>query len=233
MEYYNFKDILPEVLTQEQTTMYFEKYKNGDKTARDIIISHNIRFVLFITGKILKNNVFYQDNNEIVSTAFVGLIKAVDTFTVEKEYRFSTYAERCIINEINSFFRKKKNCKEEISFESALFTMIDSEQNIFSAKEWLLQDKTINIEEQYFEKETISELYKIISTLPEQDKKIICMYFGINLEKRYKQAEIARELHLTQGQISRRITQILEEIKDECRKLQILESSSTSIKKNK
>lgn len=75
MEYYNFKDILPEVLTQEQTTMYFEKYKNGDKTARDIIISHNIRFVLFITGKILKNNVFYQDNNEIVSTAFVGLIK--------------------------------------------------------------------------------------------------------------------------------------------------------------
>ena len=59
------------------------------------------------------------------------------------------------------------------------------------------------------------------------------MYFGINLEKRYKQAEIARELHLTQGQISRRITQILEEIKDECRKLQILESSSTSIKKNK
>ena len=55
--------------------------------------------------------------------------------------------------------------------------MMDSEQNIFSAKEWLLQDKTINIEEQYFEKETISELYKIISTLPEQDQKIICMYF--------------------------------------------------------
>lgn len=233
MEYYNFKGTLPEVLTQEQTIMYFKKYKNGDKTARDVLISHNIRFALFIAGKILKNNMVYQDNNEVVSAAFVGLIKAVDTFAVEKEYRFSTYAERCIVNEINLYFRKNKKYKKEISFESMFFTTMDSEQETFSTKEWFLKDKTVNIEEQYFEKETISKLYEIISALSEQDKKIICMYFGINLDKRYKQEEIAREFNLTQGQISRKITQILEKIKEECLKLQILESSSILTKKNK
>ena len=233
MENYYFKNILPSVLTQEEMTMYFKKYKNGDKTARDIIISHNIRFALFIASRILKNNMSYQDSNEIVSTSFVGLIKAVDTFDVEKEYRFSTYAERCIVNEIQLYFRKNKKHQNEISFESTFFMVNDPEKEAFSTKEWLLRDNITNIEKKYFEEETITELHKIISNLPEQDKKIICMYFGINLEKRYKQAEIAKELHLTQGQISRRITRILEKIKDECRKLQILESSSILTKKNK
>src|SRR5574344_426764 len=115
--YVGATDKLPPPLSKEDELSYLIKFKNGDKLAKDVLIEHNLRLVVFLSKK-YENTGF--DIEDIVSIGSIGLIKGISTYKIDKNIKLATYCSRCISNEILMFLRKNKNLKGEISFEDAL-----------------------------------------------------------------------------------------------------------------
>ena len=110
-------DILPEPLTKEEEIKYVEMSMNNDEFARNKLIEHNLRLVVFLAKKYDNTG---TDLEDLVSIGTIGLIKAVNTYRLDKNIKLATYASRCIDNEILMFLRKNKKRKTEISFEDSL-----------------------------------------------------------------------------------------------------------------
>jgi len=202
-----YTEQLPEPLSQEEMIYYFKLYKKEDQNARNKLILHNIRLVVFIVSKM---NVTC-DKKDLVSLGIIGLIKSIDTFDVDKNYHFSSYAKKCILSEIISYFRKNKKYQSDVSFEEN-FNKYFFENFDVSYKIPVFNPQ-LHIENQYLKKETFDEIRHLITFLKEKEQKIICMYFGINMERRYTQKEIATKLEMDQGNLSRKIMKILEKLK--------------------
>ena len=120
-------------LSKEETLMYLKKYKDGDKNARDVIILHHTRFTLSIAKRFINTGYCVED---LFSIGLIGLIKAVDTFDIEKGIQFLTYALCCVNNEIIMFLRKNKKHQNNFSYENSFF---DDDKNI--SFETILYDK--------------------------------------------------------------------------------------------
>ena len=110
-------DILPPPLKEEDETRYLLKFKEGDMEARNKLIEHNIRLVVFLAKKY--ENTGY-DLEDLVSIGSIGLIKGINTYKMDKNIKLATYCSRCVANEILMFLRKNKKRRTEISFEDAL-----------------------------------------------------------------------------------------------------------------
>lgn len=201
-------DKLPEPLTKEEEIFYVERSMEGDIKAKEKLIEHNLRLVVFLAKKYENTKVDLED---LVSIGTIGLIKGVNTYKLDKNIKLATYASRCIDNEILMFLRKNKKRKGEVSFEDSL--SYDSEGNELHLEDILGTDDDIvtkGIEEELEKK----LLYNEIGKLNERDKKIMIMRYGLYNHKELTQKEVADIMGISQSYISRIEKKVISRLKN-------------------
>ena len=190
-------DKLPPPLSKEEELSYLIKAKKGDEEAKNILIEHNLRLVVFLAKKY--ENTGY-DIEDLVSIGSIGLIKGINTYKIDKNIKLATYASRCISNEILMFLRKNKRKRSEVSLEEAL--NYDSEGNELHLEDILGTDA--NLVPSEYEKKVDKELLSHeIKNLPDRDKEIMTLRYGLNNTLEYTQKEVAEMLGISQSYISR------------------------------
>ena len=200
-------DQLPEPLSKEDETKYVLLSMEGDNKARNILIEHNLRLVVFLAKKYENTKVDLED---LVSIGTIGLIKGVNTYKLDKNIKLATYASRCIDNEILMYLRKNKKRKTEVSLEDSL--SYDSEGNELHLEDILGTDEdvvTINLDKQTNKK----LLYREIEKLNKRDKQIIILRYGLYNHKELTQKEVASLLNISQSYISRIEKKVIKRLK--------------------
>lgn len=190
-------DKLPEPLSKEEEEKYVDMFQNGDLKARDKLIEHNLRLVVYLSKKYENTKVELED---LVSIGTIGLIKGINTYKNDKNIKLATYASRCIDNEILMYLRKNKKRKADVSLDESL--SFDSEGNELHLEDILGTEKDIvtkDLEENDMRKIMLKEIGK----LNERDKQIMVLRYGLNDTKEYTQKEVAELLGISQSYISR------------------------------
>ena len=195
--YVGSSDILPEPLSKEEEIKYVELFLEGDDNARNKLIEHNLRLVVFLAKKYENTGIDLED---LVSIGTIGLIKGVNTYKLDKNIKLATYASRCIDNEILMYLRKTKRKKIEISFEDSL--SFDSDGNELHLEDVLGTEEDIVTKplEDKLDKEILKDE---IAKLNERDKEIIELRYGLNGKEEFTQKEVAELLGISQSYISR------------------------------
>lgn len=200
-------DVLPEPLSREKEEEYLCLSEQGDQKAKDILIEHNLRLVVFLAKKYENTGVDLED---LVSIGTIGLIKGINTFHRGKNIKLATYASRCISNEILMFLRKNKKRRGEISFEDAL--NYDSEGNELHLEDILGTE--IDFVPNEYEKNLNKEiLTREIKSLDEREKEIMTLRYGLNNTEEYTQKEVAEKLGISQSYISRIEKKVIKRLK--------------------
>lgn len=200
-------DKLPPPLSKEEELAYLIKAKAGDEEARNVLIEHNLRLVVFLAKKY--ENTTY-DIEDLVSIGSIGLIKGINTYKIDKNIKLATYASRCISNEILMFLRKNKRKRAEVSLEDAL--NYDAEGNELHLEDILGTE--IDLVPNEYEKQVDKEvLSKEIEGLPDRDKEIMTLRYGLNNTKEYTQKEVAEMLGISQSYISRIEKKVVKKLK--------------------
>ena len=190
-------DKLPPPLGKEGELAYLIKARQGDEEARNKLIEHNLRLVVFLAKKY--ENTTY-DIEDLVSIGSIGLIKGINTYKIDKNIKLATYASRCISNEILMFLRKNKRKRSEVSLEEAL--NYDSEGNELHLEDILGTDAEL-VPKEYEKKVDKELLNKEIASLSPRDKEIMTLRYGLNNTMEYTQKEVAEMLGISQSYISR------------------------------
>ena len=200
-------DKLPPPLSKEEELKYLVRAKAGDEEARNILIEHNLRLVVFLAKKYENTT---HDIEDLVSIGSIGLIKGINTYKIDKNIKLATYASRCISNEILMFLRKNKRKRAEVSLEDAL--NYDAEGNELHLEDILGTDE--NLVPNEYEKQVDKEvLAKEIEGLPDRDKEIMTLRYGLNNTKEYTQKEVAVMLGISQSYISRIEKKVIRKLK--------------------
>lgn len=205
--YVGATDILPEPLSREKEEFYLSLFEDGDMKARDVLIEHNLRLVVFLAKKYENTNIDLED---LVSIGTIGLIKGINTFSKDKNIKLATYASRCIDNEILMFLRKTKRLKTEVSIDASL--SYDSEGNELHLEDVLGTEKDIvtrGIEEDQDKKLMINEVMR----LNPRDRDIIILRYGLLGQKELTQKEVAKKLGISQSYISRIEKKVIKRLK--------------------
>ncbi|SDB14999.1 RNA polymerase sporulation-specific sigma factor [Ruminococcaceae bacterium FB2012] len=208
VDYINGADQLPPPLTPEEEAKTFELISTDPEKARDLLIVHNLRLVVYISKKFESTGVGLED---LISIGTIGLIKAVKTFCPDKKIKLATYASRCIENEILMFLRKTAQYKNEISIDEPL--NIDWDGNELLLSDILGTDDDIvnrGIENEVDKQLLIRE----IERLPDREKQIMVMRYGLGGHKELTQKQVADLLGISQSYISRLEKRILRSIKE-------------------
>ena len=195
--YLGSTDILPPPLSKEEEIMYIEKSIEGDMDARNILIEHNLRLVVFLAKKYENTKIDLED---LVSIGTIGLIKGVNTYKPSKNIKLATYASRCIDNEILMYLRKTKKKRGEISFEDSL--SFDADGNELHLEDVLGTDADI-VTRGLEDKLDRKMLYHEVSKLKGRDRDIIEYRYGLNGKKEMTQKEVATLMGISQSYISR------------------------------
>ena len=190
-------DKLPPPLGKEEELAYLIKARQGDEEARNKLIEHNLRLVVFLAKKY--ENTTY-DIEDLVSIGSIGLIKGINTYKIDRNIKLATYASRCISNEILMFLRKNKRKRSEVSLEEAL--NYDSEGNELHLEDILGTDAEL-VPKEYEKKVDKELLNKEIASLSPRDKEIMTLRYGLNNTMEYTQKEVAEMLGISQSYISR------------------------------
>lgn len=206
--YVGATDKLPPPLTREEEEYYLVLASDGDSFARDKLIEHNLRLVVFLAKKYENTGVDLED---LVSIGTIGLMKGVKTFSVDKNIKLATYASRCIDNEILMFLRKNKKIKTEISFDESL--SFDADGNELHLEDVLGTAPdlvTKPLEDEVNKKLMLDEIQK----LSERDKEIITLRYGLNGRMEKTQKEVAELLGISQSYISRIEKKVIKRLKN-------------------
>lgn len=218
---------IPKKLPKEEMYKLITKMSQGDLNARQKLIEHNIRLVIHqVQGRF---NTLDYDKRELVSIGILGLVKAIDTYNLSKKVEFSSYAIRCIDNEILMFIRKINKDKVVESLDKPI-------NGDDSGKEIKLEDtisSDVDVETSYENKEVYTIIRKIVYSLPEREREIIMLYFGFYNDKVYKQKEIAEKLNISRSYVSRLIDGIVNDIRLKLEELGIVESDFELRKRTK
>lgn len=207
--YINGPETLPAPLTKAQEDEIIEELRQGNEANREKLIIHNLRLVVYIAKKFESKGTSTED---LVSIGTIGLMKAVKTFNPEKNIKLATYASRCIENEILMYLRKINNQKGEISFDEPL--SIDWDGNELTLRDLLGTDA----DDVYLPLEDDDEkklLMMIVNSLPEKEKNLMTLRFGLNGGVSHTQKQLADSMGISQSYISRLEKRILEKIKKE------------------
>ena len=188
-------DKLPEPLSKEDEVKYVMMAMEDDEDARNKLIEHNLRLVVFLAKKYENTGVDLED---LVSIGTIGLIKGVNTYKLDKNIKLATYASRCIDNEILMFLRKNKRRKGEISFEDSL--SYDAEGNELHLEDILGTENDI-VTKGIEESDDKKILQEEISKLNERDKKIMTLRYGLFNHKEMTQKDVAKVLGISQSYI--------------------------------
>lgn len=197
---------IPERLTDNEQFELLEEASKGDKEAKEKLIEHNLRLVIYIAHKFQNTNIEMED---IISIGTIGLIKAVNTFKLEKNNRFATYATRCIQNEILMGLRQNKKTKEETSMDK----VIPAAKGPSASKEVTIGD-TLGTEKELIEKRIENEELKkkftiYLTTLKPNEQEIIKLRLGIDCEEK-RQKDIADMFQISQSYVSRIEKKVIE-----------------------
>ena len=200
-------DILPPPLRKDVEEDLVRRSNTGDIEARNKLIEHNLRLVVFLAKKY--DNTMY-DLEDLVSIGTIGLIKGIKTYKLDKNIKLATYASRCIDNEILMFLRKNKKRMSEVSFEDSV--NLDSEGNelhiedIFGTEEDLVE-KSIEC------KDDKILLASEVKKLDDRDKEIIELRYGLSGKKELTQKELAEKLNISQSYILRIEKKVIKKLK--------------------
>jgi RNA polymerase sporulation-specific sigma factor len=207
IHYINGPETLPPPLTKEEEKKVMENVMNDVPNAREPLITHNLRLVVYIAKKFESNNAGVED---LISIGTIGLIKAVNTFRPERKIKLATYASRCIENEILMFLRKSSQLKNEISIDDPLNVDWDGNELLLSDILGSDQDVVNRNIEQEVEKDLLLEA---VSHLAPRERQIMKLRFGLNNTKEHTQKEVADTLGISQSYISRLEKRIIERLK--------------------
>lgn len=210
------REALPQPLSSEEEQLLLEEAQNGSKVARDRLIEHNIRLVVYIAKKFESSGLDLED---LISIGAIGLIKAVKTYSLDKNIKLATYASRCIENEILMQLRKNTRIKNEVSLDEPLSS--DGDGN-----ELLLAD-IIPVDEDTVSKgvEMGSDrqiLFSVLKKLDVREQQIMIYRFGLNGQEEKTQKEVADMMGISQSYISRIEKKILSKLKRKLEKTEIL-----------
>ena len=195
--YVGSTDILPPPLPKEEEEKLVILREQGDKNARNKLVEHNLRLVVFLAKKYDGSG---YDLEDLVSIGTIGLIKGVNTYKLDKNIKLATYASRCIDNEILMFLRKNKRRRVEVSFEDSI--NFDSEGNELHLEDVLGTENDL-VEKEYQGKVDKKILLEEIEKLNDRDKEIIILRYGLMNSEEYTQKEVADKLGISQSYISR------------------------------
>lgn len=205
---------LPEPLeTDEETRLVRAFQEDEDLSAKAQLIEHNLRLVMYIAKKFESNKVDMQD---LVSVGSIGLIKAVDSYKLDKNIKLATYASRCIENEILMFLRKANKSINDLSLDDSLVN--DEEGNSLTLGEIIPDDKLMYDEVEL--KDQKSVLIQAITKLNDREKRIMCMRYGLAGYDELTQKEVADTMNISQSYISRLEKKILHKLKVDMNKNQ-------------
>ncbi len=187
----------PPPLSAKEEREYLVKYRNGDLNAKNKLIEHNLRLVAHIIKKYYANS---AQQDDLISIGTIGLIKAINTFDIDKGTRLATYAARCVENEILMYFRAQKKSSQDISVNEPIDT--DSEGNPLTLMDIIATDDEI-IEDIYkmtMLKKLREEIKKISNP---RERTIIVLRYGLDGNKPLTQLEVAGRLNISRSYVSR------------------------------
>ena len=210
--YINGPETLPPPLTKEEEAQVLENIRQGVPGAREPLITHNLRLVVYIAKKFESPGASVED---LISIGTIGLIKAVNTFQVERNIKLATYASRCIENEILMHLRKSSQLRHEVSIDDPL--NVDWDGNELLLSDLLGSDPdTVNRDiEQEAER---AMLRRAVDRLSPREKKIMVLRVGLGASKEHTQKEVADQLGISQSYISRLEKRIIHRLRRDLEK---------------
>lgn len=189
--------VFKDPLSSEEEEKYIKLMQNGDKEARNILIEHNLRLVAHIVKKF---NPPLGLADDLISIGTIGLIKGIDSYQSSKNIKITTYAARCIENEILMYYRSSRKFQNTVSLDDYIGT--DKEGNKINLKD-VIKDKSKPIEEELYLKDNISLLKQFITKLNKREQDILIKRYGLNNKKAMTQKEIAQEMRISRSYVSR------------------------------
>ncbi|MDY5852604.1 MAG: RNA polymerase sporulation sigma factor SigK [Bacilli bacterium] len=207
VSYINGKILLPPPLSNEEEILQVSLFREGSIEARNILIEHNLRLVVYV-AKRFENDIYNLE--DLISIGTLGLIKGINTYKTDKNIKLATYASRCIENEILMYLRKKQRQKTEVSLDEPLNKDYDGNELLLS--DVISDEPTHLIDEINFEEDKKS-LQECLQELKPREKEILEMRFGLNDNEELTQKEVADFLGISQSYISRLEKKILQKLK--------------------
>lgn len=205
--YINGPDVLPPPLSKEAEAETIARI-NYDENARNTLVEHNLRLVVYIAKKFENTGTGIED---LISIGTVGLIKAINTFNAEKNIKLATYASRCIENEILMYIRKNSSHRCDISIDEPLNVDWDGNELLLSD---VLGSEEDEVTYEFEIREERRRVRDAVATLPERERVIIEMRYGLGGKKEMTQKEVADSLGISQSYISRLEKRIISELKE-------------------
>ena len=200
---------LPPPLEREEEAECIERLLNGDETARKTLVEHNLRLVVYIARRFENTSLGLED---LVSIGTIGLIKAVETFRLDRNIKLATYASRCIESEILMVLRKLSREKSEVSLDEPLNTDWDGNELLLSD---ILGTDGEEVSRALEEEGEVRQLRCLLDQLPSREQEIIRLRFGLGGGTEYTQKEVAKLLGISQSYISRLEKRILGRLRQE------------------
>ena len=202
-------DVLPPPLKTEQEQKTLEKMEQGDEQAKQLLIEHNLRLVVFIARRFENTGVNLED---LISIGTIGLIKAISTYRRDKNIKLATYASRCIENEILMHIRKISNQKTEISLDEPINMDYDGNELLLSDILGTDEDMILRPLEDDVD---LCLLRQAVGQLPERERQIVTMRYGLQGVQELTQKEVAQKMGISQSYISRLEKRIMQRLKKE------------------
>ena len=207
VHYVNGSDTLPAPISKEREQEVFAQLLQGDDRAREILISHNLRLVVYIAKKFESSGVNIED---LVSIGTIGLIKSVNTFRPDRNIKLATYASRCIENEILMFLRKASNKRIDLSIDEPLHVDWDGNELLLSDVLGTENDTVSGRIEQEAENRLLCTL---VRELGERERTIVELRFGLFGNREHTQKEVADRMGISQSYISRLEKKIIKRLR--------------------
>ena len=207
--YINGPETLPPPLTKAEEQVIFQNIRDGKPNARDPLITHNLRLVVYIAKKFETPSAGIED---MISIGTIGLIKAVNTFEPTKNIKLATYASRCIENEILMYLRKSSNRRQDASIDEPLNT--DTDGNELLLMDVLTSDDP-QVGEELERNAERAALRGAVQRLSPRERRIMELRFGLNHEEEHTQKEVADTLGISQSYISRLEKRIIRRLRRE------------------
>ncbi len=206
-------EVLPSPFSPEEELEMVAKLSEGQKDVRDSLIEHNLRLVVYIARRFENTGV---DPDDLISVGTIGLIKAVNSFNIDKNIKLATYASRCIENEILMHLRRTTKLKSEVSFDEPLNTDADGNELVLSD----VMGTDGDVVYKKIENGVETELLGIALTkLNGREREIMELRYGLNGEDEKTQREVADMLGISQSYISRLEKKIIVRLKKEFSKM--------------
>lgn len=201
-------DILPAPLKGEEEQQMIEKACRGQQKAKDILIEHNLRLVVYVAKRY--DNTANCSLEDLISIGTIGLVKAVNTFKADKNIKLATYASRCIENEILMYLRKNNKIRYEISLDEPL--NIDYDGNELLLGDIVGTDDDL-IEQEIMHSDQKKMFYQALQSLSEREKEILILRYGLQNNDELTQKDVAELLGISQSYISRLEKKIIKKLR--------------------